>query len=82
MNHPLPFPATHPTRLTTPFLWPALTALLLTSLSSCIQPPPPRTYNPQVSRHLRKLSHDTPVTPIPCTWDGWGYYGYAYGCGY
>ena len=51
-------------------------ALAATQLCSCVQPPPPRTYNPKVSRHLRELSHDTPVTPIPSAYGGWGYYGY------
>ena len=59
-----------------------LTAVLLASASSCIQPPPPRTYNPQVASHLRQLSHDTPVTPMPSAYGGWGYYGYHPYCGY
>lgn len=59
-----------------------LTAALVVSASSCIQPPPPRTYNPQVASHLRQLSHDTPVTPMPSAYGGWGYYGYRPYCGY
>ncbi|MCX6879264.1 MAG: hypothetical protein NTW21_36490, partial [Verrucomicrobia bacterium] len=55
----------------------ATAAVLLLSLSSCIQPPPPRAYSPQAARHLRELSHDTPVTPMPAAYGGWGYYGYA-----
>lgn len=49
-------------------------ALATIQLCSCVQPPPPRTYNPKVARHLRHLSHDTPVTPIPSAY-GYGYYG-------
>lgn len=60
----------------------ALIAVLLTSASSCIQPPPPRTYSPQAARHLRQLSHDTPVTPMPSAYGGWGYYGYQPYYGY
>lgn len=56
----------------------ALAVLVTISLASCVQAPPPRTYNPKVARHLHQLSHDTPVTPIP--YGGWGYYGsYYYG---
>lgn len=53
----------------------ALTTFLLVSASSCIQPPPPRTYNPQVASHIRQISHDTPVTSMPSAYGGWGYYG-------
>jgi hypothetical protein len=49
------------------------TALAATQLCSCIQPPPPRTYNPAMARHLRSLSHDTPVTPLPGTGGAWIY---------
>lgn len=51
----------------------SLTAVLSVTLSSCIQAPPPRTYNPQVSRHLRDLAHDSPVTPIYSSWNTWIY---------
>lgn len=56
----------------------ALTGLLMASLTSCVQPPPPRTYNPKVAMHLHRLSHDTPVTPIPPTCGGLGYYRHYY----
>jgi len=56
---------------------PAIAAILLLGLPSCIQPPPPRTYSPQTARHLRSLSHDAPVTPMPSAYCGWGYYSYA-----
>jgi hypothetical protein len=49
------------------------TALAATLLCSCIQPPPPRTYDPATARHLRSLSHDTPVTPLPGTGGAWIY---------
>ena len=54
----------------------SLTAALLVGASSCIQPPPPRTYHPKVASHLRQISHDTPVTPVPSSYGGWGYNGY------
>lgn len=56
-------------------MW-TLTAIALVQLCSCIQPPPPRTYNPKMAKHLRNLSHDTPVTPIP--YGGCGYYYWGY----
>jgi hypothetical protein len=49
------------------------TALAATQLCSCVQPPPPRTYNPAMAKHLRSLSHDTPVTPLPGTGGAWIY---------
>lgn len=62
---------------------PALaTALLVVSLTSCIQPPPPRTYSSQAARHLRQLSHDIPTTPVPGYYSYYGYYGYGPGWNY
>jgi hypothetical protein len=60
-----------------------LTTLVLSSLVSCIQPPPPRVYSPNTARHLWHVAHDVPVTPMPAergTWWGWSgpYYGYYY----
>jgi hypothetical protein len=46
--------------------------------ASCAQTIPPRPYDPNVARHLRNLSHDRPVTPMPCSHGGWGYYGYGH----
>lgn len=63
-----------PTRIAVPVV--ATLAAILHC--SCIQPPPPRTYNPKVASHLRSLSHDKPVTPMPSAY-GCGYYGY-YSC--
>lgn len=52
-------------------------ALLIGPLTtSCTQTIPPREYNPQVAKHLNRLSHDKPVTPVPASYDGWGYSGY------
>jgi hypothetical protein len=64
-------------------LRPILAFLVLASLASCIQPPPPRVYSPSTARHLWHVAHDVPVTPIPAergTWWGWDgpYYGYYY----
>jgi hypothetical protein len=63
----------HHTRPPVRSLLAATAAVLAVCLSSCVQPPAPKTYNPAVASHLRQLSHDEPVTPIPAAYGGWGY---------
>lgn len=58
-------------------------AILIASLASCVQPPAPKTYNPAMAKHLRNLTHDAPLTPIPAACGGWGYsYSPYWGYGY